>query len=472
MLDEEELAAGWLIDGLCQGQAHLPPLPLILPRTREAYGASGAFPIPFSFGMLKRLVDTLAALGWVSVAQGSVRAGYTRISPAGALSDYCVSKARSWALRQAPDPAVLLHLTIREGPDAQREFIRDEADPRAAEWRANVNAINHFLADQCIYLRMPDAELVRMSAEAARRTRASKKPYRVHYAHVFMHRVFSGSTALGGRFYGGWWQNVPSGMRRYIWINEWQGIEYDYSGMAIRCLYAREGLPVPADPYDIGLTYAGPKDPRREVVKTYINAILNDREGVYRPGQEDLLAIGLRLRELKDRVWKSHARIAHHFHTDAGMRMQFVDAQIAEQVMLRMMRLGAVCLPIHDSFIVQAPFFRELTRVMEASFRDVTGADARLKAVMPAPVTHYSSNVITAEESEDVERLRARMASEYERMSVANDYFTSWADQMLGEDGWRALLQNLDQIPASLLPYHAMPLRLLRREERGIEGGI
>ena len=55
--------------------------------------------------------------------------------------------------------------------------------------------------------------------------------------------------------------------------------------------------------------------------------------------------------QLMRRIEEVHAPIKHHLRTDAGLRMQFIDSEIAERVMLKLMARNSVCLPIHDSFI-------------------------------------------------------------------------------------------------------------------------
>lgn len=65
-----------------------------------------------------------------------------------------------------------------------------------------------------------------------------------------LYRVFNdeGLTS-GGRFYGAWWQNIPSEYRPHITINGKPMVEYDYSGLHPAILYAERGLAVPEDPY-------------------------------------------------------------------------------------------------------------------------------------------------------------------------------------------------------------------------------
>ena len=88
---------------------------------------------------------------------------------------------------------------------------------------------------------------------------------------------------LGGRFYRGWWQGLPSIHRPHIRIDGKKTVEVDYSGMSLRIIYALAGQemdPV-TDPYDIGLKdWLGRGDNRRNSIKKIINALINDEDGV------------------------------------------------------------------------------------------------------------------------------------------------------------------------------------------------
>ena len=86
----------------------------------------------------------------------------------------------------------------------------------------------------------------------------------------------------------------------------------DYSGIALVCLYAREHPPMEeGDPYDIGLGYVGPNDPRRGLVKQYLNAIINDAKGKYRIDSAKLRTLGLTSKELRRRINLKHRQVAY-----------------------------------------------------------------------------------------------------------------------------------------------------------------
>ncbi len=73
------------------------------------------------------------------------------------------------------------------------------------------------------------------------------------------------------------------------------------------------------------------------------------------------------------------APISKYFYSNAGMELQYADSQVAERVMLRMMALGAVVLPIHDSFIVRNSYEDELWNVMLEEYEKAFGYTTFLK---------------------------------------------------------------------------------------------
>ena len=78
----------------------------------------------------------------------------------------------------------------------------------------------------------------------------------MEFERVRLYRVFNnGSFDEGGRFYGGWWQNLPSEYRQFITINGHTTSEYDYSAPSILAmLYAELGQPLRDDAYEIECT--------------------------------------------------------------------------------------------------------------------------------------------------------------------------------------------------------------------------
>ena len=84
--------------------------------------------------------------------------------------------------------------------------------------------------------------------------------------------------------------------------------------------------------------------------------------------------------ELSDAITEFHAPIAHHFYTGVGLRLQRIDSDIAELVMLHFATKGIPILPLHDSFIMHHGYESELAQQMDLAFQKVTGYQPKIDA--------------------------------------------------------------------------------------------
>ena len=192
-----------------------------------------------------------------------------------------------------------------------------------------------------------------------------------------LYRVFNNSSfEQGGRFYGGWWQGVPSKKRRYITINDNPTRELDYSEMQPAMLYTIEGVPLAGDAYAIERvpTYFRPL-----LKKTFFKLINAKTRRVRQPDPIDFpLPEGWTWRRIQDAVREKHAPIARHFNSGIGIKLQRIDSDIAERVMMRMMAHGRLVLPIHDSFIVDRWRYAKLKEEMLKAYRELMNAEIRV----------------------------------------------------------------------------------------------
>ena len=146
--------------------------------------------------------------------------------------------------------------------------------------------------------------------------------------------------------------------------------------MSLRIVYALQGIErdIHDDLYDVGLdSWIGGDDPRRKLIKVFINALMNDEQGNYKLKKSELSSLGLTHNELLALVLKAHAPIADQLTAGIGMQATYLDSQIAELVIKTMQAEDIVVLPIHDSFIVRTGYQRWLEVVMEEAFKAVTG---------------------------------------------------------------------------------------------------
>lgn len=70
---------------------------------------------------------------------------------------------------------------------------------------------------------------------------------------------------------------------------------------------------------------------------------------------------------------KYHTKIRNYFFSDQGAYLQYLDSRIAERIMLTLAEDDIVCIPIHDSFIVQAIHKKVLKKAMIESYKFFVG---------------------------------------------------------------------------------------------------
>jgi hypothetical protein len=181
-------------------------------------------------------------------------------------------------------------------------------------------------------------------------------------------RIFNnGSFEQGGRFYGGWWQSVPSDLRRMIQICGEATIELDFKALHPTILYGRRGEMFAGDPYTVV------PGSNRQHAKLALNAMLNAKNRRIRKpdGFDDESTISWS--HLQREILEAHRPIAEQFYTGVGLELQYIDSQIAERVLLHFAAMGIPCLPVHDSFVVQARHKTELMNAMTKSSKNILG---------------------------------------------------------------------------------------------------
>ena len=175
---------------------------------------------------------------------------------------------------------------------------------------------------------------------------------------------------------------MPKEFRQLLCINGDFTTEMDYSAIHPTLLYALEGKESPyEDPYVIGLL----TEDFRSVTKKVFNILLNasDRtKAVQAIREQGLLSnsgpVGVNGEEsFIDLMYEHHSTISKYFGSGFGVKLQYLDSEIAEAVMLRM--LPEPCLPVHDSFIVRVGQTSKLKQVMDEEFEAATGVKAGIK---------------------------------------------------------------------------------------------
>ena len=357
---------------------------------------------------VEETVSALEHLGWVEVVVGrrvtTTETLPTQLKALGSLEKIFKEYSLRWSPLQIPKDGIVL----RDYDKSTKEKFKLRVPQTSAVRKMNVNVrlINEHLNKQAMCLHVSNINLKklirRMSAPKYRshwhQTVPEKQGRVLNFNHVCLRRVFSrGSMERGGRFYGGWWQFIPSEFREFITINGLATVEIDFSELHPRLLYMSQNLAPPTgDLYDIGLlvdgkTYDAKVEPyktQRGIVKEVFNALLNDESGSYRLSTKKVTQIGLSFGKLKKLILKRHPPLKAVLGKGVGLGFQYIDSQIAEQVMLELLGKGITCLPVHDSFVVPRHQGQELTVAMNNAFASITGANvAKLK-----PPSNYKSD--------------------------------------------------------------------------------
>jgi hypothetical protein len=258
--------------------------------------------------------------------------------------------------------------------DEEKNFIDYEETPAVRTMRSNLKIINSAIQKKKIHIGFTDAERTEfLDGLSKRKARAA-----FDLNATTMYRVFNDSTwEHGGRFYGAWWTNLPKEARPFIRIDNKETVEVDYSGLHVRMLYAMEKLKCPADPYDLDRDEF-PRDHQKTAIMTMINAKSPKKVLKSLARREDPIPNAKKLCAVLN---ERHKAIAKHFYSGIGSYLQSIDSKMAETVMLRIIRLGGVALPIHDSFIVVGSREADLNSEMNAAFnRFFQGTKSKQKA--------------------------------------------------------------------------------------------
>jgi hypothetical protein len=355
---------------------------------------------------IERAFEGLVELGYLEVTKLGYfdRNGRKDGTPTSRLSRYIASdrlldlfttevlKALPAIMPPYCDPE-LIRVRVKEkdenGVNRKRSVSITETS-ETLRMRENLGIINNALSRHWYDLEIPDDEL------SALQKRLADNPQNERIIRMdqrFLHRVFNDpDLQTGGRFYGGWWQNIPREYRQHLAVNGKRMVELDYSNQHPSILYAQASIVRPADCYSgvikpplipDGVTA---KD-LRDMVKAAFNAMLNSPKPLRQaPKGVKPSKFGLKWAEVSEAIIAFHEPIAHHFYTGVGLRLQRLDSDIAEKVLLHFARSGIAVLPLHDSFLMHNGYEPSLDPVMRSAFEEVVGASPKIDRKEPDKV--------------------------------------------------------------------------------------
>ena len=381
-----------------------------------AYWDEGQDRPAISYSHYLASVDYLEGRGFVE----------SRTAPQG-YSNYSSRIRATQKLRDCFREAGMDWTCILTADDAQSIIVKDEnknptswPDPghfNLDEALTKLRIINSNLSNTFINLNISDADFASLEKSATGSPDdepEDKQRGALDFSQRFLRRIFgNNSFGVGGRFYGGWWQSIPSRFRKYIEIDGAMTVELDFSTLQPRILYASVGMAPPNDSYTLG----GWIDKEygfelRKVIKKLFSQLLNSDPTSENPkqwhrfapyldpnplppgwsewGQHERNAArrkvfyertGREFSELIQALLDFHEPIRADFFSGVWGATQNLDSQIVEKVLIRLLNdeHGPItALPIHDSFIVRRGAEPKLHDAMVDAFNEVVGAAAKI----------------------------------------------------------------------------------------------
>jgi len=290
----------------------------------------------------------------------------------------------------AIDPVQLRGPKIKGTKAASIDISRGTYAAVARPHKAGVTRINSALATANIELNLDEQTFI---DHYIARPSGKKNLTPPHPLRNRLYRVFNVTFDQGGRFYGHWAQGIPRDLRQFICINGEPTIELDFKAIHPTLLYAECGESFEGEVY---LPASHPKE-YRPVFKLLMLAAINaaDLNWAIRGARhcihshEDLLRDYpecLRdgwLRPAFEALKNMHKTIGHYFFTGAGQRLQRMDSEIAELVMITLLTNDIVAVPVHDSFLVAHQHEAALREAMLTCSKEVCGVSIPVDKKMP-----------------------------------------------------------------------------------------
>ena len=253
------------------------------------------------------------------------------------------------------------------------------------QWREQVKAYNSLLKRTFIDIPTLSEPFIKAKIEKGDRTGqdmiVSIGPDNKH-----VHRVFNGieedNFHKGGRFFGGWWLQVPKAYRKLIHLNDQPTVEVDYKAIHPNLLLSEPEL----DPYTLDQMVLpevfNNKDDQRSAVKGVVLMAINatsaeEAFGAFRQSKKEgdrmRRLTNQQLQKLLDAFTDKYPEIKNALNTGQGLYLMNLDSQIANMIIDYYTKQNIPILCIHDSFIIDWKREAELRRFMHMASVQVKG---------------------------------------------------------------------------------------------------
>lgn len=270
--------------------------------------------------------------------------------------------------------------------DDDKKPIQYEITPEITEFNNTVSEYNNLM--RVTFVSVPSLDSARVEWQPEFSDQPSYE--HINQSSKFTKRIFNNSSFdLGGRFYGGFWQNCPKSIRNEILINDQLTCELDYSSLHPTILYAMNGIDywreIATDPYLVNsVSFQNDPTELRGISKLLMLILINmdSREHIpaafrsrFRTGSYKKSLTNNEVFEVLDQLIEKHELISEYFHSGIGLELQNIDSRISEKIIQYFVAIDEPVLLIHDSYIVRLGWEDDLKLAMQKSFAEVMGQD-------------------------------------------------------------------------------------------------
>lgn len=395
-----------------------PTMCLGVSRTRSQYSPSSRYnALHISYKLVEVIDALLKKPAFIGQHRGTEGAGrMTRIWPEDRLIEYFKGAAFSEFMigtHEKRETVILNSKEVIKGEDLEHSIrlktakpipYEDSEDSRIIPTRHLLEKYNALLSRTHIDLGCE--EQPELLTEQYNRATKEHELRRVSLSqrNKFVRRVFyRGDWNLGGRYHGGWWQQVPSRYRQHILIDGGHTIEADYSGFHIALAYALEGQDPPADPYtfDNEVSQLTPKQQRADIKLLALTAINADsrkaafaafrdqrnRDQRNTPKEDRVSYTDDLLNQLLDTFLEGHEPIRHYLCTDKGVELMALDGNITTRIIDYFTGRQIPILTVYDSYILSSEHEMKLMEVMKRATAEELGLEkAQIKQDSVSPM--------------------------------------------------------------------------------------
>lgn len=359
---------------------------------------------PNSFGYrgLRQVINGLVKHGYLEIQKGyfnrnnDYNDGFrTRIRATRKLHDVFSQFAITGEMiKSHPNTEVL----VQKGETDKKTVCRKDMNGVIRERKLNIAPLVEYDSEHKVrkavrnkiikYNKMLALTYIDINVRGFKLSKKRKNDIYIDLSEKLVRRIFNNNKwNQGGRFYGGWWQRVPSELRGRIIINGHQVAEIDYSGMHVHIMYAMVGLKM----RDLGkLPYIVKKGDDPENIRPFMKKLLltsvncdSDRSCIWevmkdwKRNPEDYPDIKIQeskykyLKALLERIKAYHPDIKEFINNKIGLKAQYIDSEIACCAITELTQKGIPVLGVHDSFVCMDIHEQEVLQAMKNAYINV-----------------------------------------------------------------------------------------------------